>query len=163
MAAWANQRGLSVYITGIDQNGRAIDHARRRHGETPNLSFVHDPDLNWLSSQAQRSDYALSTLVLHHVDDSDVESYLSLMDASVNRRFIVDDLVRSAFSYYGYTLLAGVLFRGSFAFSDGRLSILRSFTPRELEARLAPLNLDCDIRIITRFPGRLSVIGTRQI
>jgi SAM-dependent methyltransferase len=58
-----------IAYTGIDVDRSAIDHARRRLGQQPNLRFLRASPEDLLS-EGQRFDYVLIAGVLHHVDDA---------------------------------------------------------------------------------------------
>jgi len=76
-------------------------------------------------------DYAICTLMLHHLSDDDAAKLVQEMCRVSRRRFFIVDLNRHPVGYYGYKLISRFLFQ-KFTREDGALSILRSFTPDEM-------------------------------
>lgn len=76
-------------------------------------------------------DHAISTLTLHHLSTDQAVAFVAEMDRVSSGRFYVVDLNRHPLAYYGYKLISPLLFQ-KFTREDGALSILRSFTAREL-------------------------------
>jgi hypothetical protein len=71
----------------------------------------------------------------------------------------MSDLVRSRFSYALYTAVATLLLRNSFAYADGRLSILKGFTNREALQLLSGDPALKSMRVQSVFPGHLVFLG----
>jgi len=78
-------------------------------------------------------DYAICTLVLHHLSDDDAVKLISEMCRVSRRRFYVIDLNRHPVGYYAWRAVSRLFFQ-RFTREDGALSILRSFTADELLA-----------------------------
>jgi ubiquinone/menaquinone biosynthesis C-methylase UbiE len=78
-------------------------------------------------------DYAICTLLLHHLSDEDAVGLIREMCRVSLRRFYIVDLNRHPFGYYGFKAL-GALFLQRFTREDGALSIKRSFTAEEMLA-----------------------------
>jgi len=76
-------------------------------------------------------DYAICTLLLHHLSDEDAGKLVKEMCRVSKRRFYIVDLNRHPVGYYGFKLISRLLFQ-KFTREDGALSILRSFTADEL-------------------------------
>jgi 2-polyprenyl-3-methyl-5-hydroxy-6-metoxy-1,4-benzoquinol methylase len=101
-------------------------------------------------------DVVLSSLVLHHVPDETLGSFLRESRDLSARIVIHHDLVRSSIAY-GLTWLLTRLITNSFvAQSDGPLSVRRSRTPEEWEEFLRRKKLTA-YRIETQFPWRINL------
>ena len=106
---------------------------------TDALESIHEePDMEALACSGTRLpfddytfDYAICTLLLHHLSDTDARTLVKEMCRVSRRRFFIVDLNRHPMGYYGFKLISRFLFQ-SFTREDGALSILRSFTPDEM-------------------------------
>ena len=105
-------------------------------------------------------DYVISSLTLHHFDDEAAVSILREMARVARRGIFVIDLHRNPMAYFFYTTLGHLILHNRLLREDGALSILKSFTPVELEklGQLAGLK---DVTVEKHFPSRL-VLGARK-
>ncbi|MCG5053403.1 MAG: methyltransferase [Myxococcales bacterium] len=156
LAAEAQRRGLSLALTGVDSDARALAAARGRLERAPGVQ-VADVPLTELASL--RPDYVFCNHVLHHVAPNEVGEVLVTMQKACRRRLLVNDLHRSRFAYASYTVLAAALFRKSFAYHDGRLSIRKGFLPEELRTIAAHAGLPSQTQVGTLFPGRVFLVS----
>jgi 2-polyprenyl-3-methyl-5-hydroxy-6-metoxy-1,4-benzoquinol methylase len=131
LAGWARRDGLALEVTAADPDERAYAFA----------SAVPHPGVElrraWASELAdagERFDLVVSNHVLHHLDD--VRGFLA-ESARLAPRALHSDLRRSTLAFALYSAVTWPTARRSFLFTDGRLSIRRSYTPDELQA-LAP-------------------------
>lgn len=102
-------------------------------------------------------DYAICSLVLHHLDDNRATRLLAEMKRVASKRVVVIDLHRTPVSYYFYKYF-GKLFLQRLTVDDGTLSILRAFTPDEM-ADLARSAGWGEIRVDHSKAGRLVLSG----
>jgi SAM-dependent methyltransferase len=151
IARWAAARGIEAELTGVDLNPRSEATARAL---TPPALRI-----DWRTGDYRdlgRFDFVVSSLVAHHMTDSELLDFLRWMEANARRGWLVNDLHRHGFAYRGYPLLARLLRVHRIVREDGRLSIARSFRPREWEAILAEAGI-ADARVRRYFPFRLCV------
>ena len=89
---------------------------------------------------------------------------LGLMGRLTGRAFVVNDLRRSWFGWFGSKLLTWLVARHPFTRHDGPLSVLRSYTTEEMEALVRVANLDPSLKVsVRRGPfSRLAIVGERQ-
>jgi hypothetical protein len=81
---------------------------------------------------------------------------------NTNRCFVLNDILRSHLGYLGYTLFTGILMHNSFAFYDGRLSIKKGFTYKELDKYVSEIkDRSNEIKIKVLKPSRLVIIGNK--
>ena len=69
--------------------------------------------------------------------DGQLRDFLRWMEANSDRGWLVNDLHRHGFAYFGFPLLAVLLRVHRIVREDGRLSIARSFRPADWQAILA--------------------------
>ncbi len=90
--------------------------------------------------------------------DAQLHDFLHFMEERALRGWLISDLRRAAFAYYGFPLLAWLMRVHRIVREDGQLSIARSFRKRDWHQILDEAGLPLDgIRLVYRFPARLSV------
>ena len=157
VAEYCRQRGLATFIAGVDISERNLRISRTRLGVSPEVHLVRADSLR-LPFAARSFDIVTASLFLHHFRDDDVVRLLADFGRIARRAVIVNDLVRNLVPYY-FTRIAGPILAASFLTrNDGPVSVLRGFTPAEMNelARRAGLR----VRDLKRlFPFRLSLIA----
>lgn len=133
MVEWARERRRSLAITAVDLHADTIDIARRRSSDVPEIRLARADALR-LPFADGSFDLALLSMTLHHMEGEDRVGVLTEL-ARVARGgvVLVGELERALPNWLGARLLAATLWRRSpVTRHDGPLSVLRSFTPREL-------------------------------
>jgi SAM-dependent methyltransferase len=103
-------------------------------------------------------DFVVSNLVGHHMTDDQLRDFLRYMEAEARKGWIVNDLHRHRFAYFGYPLLCRLMGWHRIVREDGKLSIARSFRPAEWRAILGHAGVDDGAaKIVRHFPFRLCV------
>ncbi len=156
LALWLVRREPSLSITCLDHDPRVADYARRRcaGAERIEVRLGSASELEALGS----FDYVFANHFLHHQEDERLAPTVAAMLARTRRLLVITDLLRDRSSYFWYSLLAGLFLHGSFAISDGRLSIRRGFLPEELAAQLDG-DVPGRLEVRREPPGRVVVIG----
>lgn len=154
VAVWAKRRSISVSLVGIDINPRSAGIARAL---TP-----RGLPIEYLTGDAHdlpgTFDFIVSSQVAHHMTDRQLYEFLRFMEERALRGWLISDLHRQAFAYYGFPLLARLLGVHRIVREDGQLSIARSFRKEDWRAILHDAGMPPDgIRLVNRFPSRLSV------
>ena len=153
IARWARRRGIEAELVGVDLNPKS--EAAARAATPPGLI------IDWRTGDyrdQERFDFAISSLVAHHMSDEELRTFLAWMEAETARGWLVNDLHRHGLSYFGYPLLARLLGVHRIVREDGQLSIARSFRPAEWRAILRGASIPKGAaRIVRRFPFRLCV------
>jgi 2-polyprenyl-3-methyl-5-hydroxy-6-metoxy-1,4-benzoquinol methylase len=133
--AWAQKRGRQVRLIGIDLSGQVIDVARSVTPATDEIEY-HAADI-FAFTPAAPTDFVVTSLVMHHLPDEMIERFLRWMEANAKRGWMIYDLQRSIVPFY-FIALAGIVLRlHPVVTYDGRVSVARSLTLREWDARLA--------------------------
>jgi ubiquinone/menaquinone biosynthesis C-methylase UbiE len=126
---WADRRGLSVRVVGLDLHPRTASIAGAARRQRSGLSVVRGDAL--CAPFADHSfDYAICGLFLHHLDDADAVRALREMDRVARRGIIAGDLARSPRAYAWIWLLT--LGAGAMVRHDARVSVEQAFTRREM-------------------------------
>jgi 2-polyprenyl-3-methyl-5-hydroxy-6-metoxy-1,4-benzoquinol methylase len=150
------RNGLKLRITAIDSDARIVEHARRKFVQVNALDPVLG-DAFALETHAP-FDYVFANHFLHHLDDQQIVELLRRVESRARRGYVFSDLRRSRLSYWAFDLVSRVLYRDSFAHSDGKLSILKGFSVQELDA-LAGLAKLKHPQVGAQFPGRVYLTG----
>jgi len=154
IAKWARRRNIAVDLVGVDLNpnsaaaaravtpvGMPIDYRTGDHAEVPGPF-----------------DFVISSLVAHHMSDTQLDAFLRFMEAQAQVGWQVNDLHRLRFPYYGFGLLARLIGAHRIVREDGQTSIARSFRPADWRAILDEAALpEGTARIVRRFPFRLCI------
>jgi 2-polyprenyl-3-methyl-5-hydroxy-6-metoxy-1,4-benzoquinol methylase len=161
---WSQADGFNLQITAIDLDERAIQWAeqqqrkqRHRHHQKQQEQRHQQIEFRVASTrklldEKKHFDLVISNHVLHHLRDQEVPVFLEECQ-QLGSTVICNDLERHPISYLIYSACFPLRFRKSFIYEDGRMSILKSFTRKELE-ELSPKNW----RIKRLFPFRLLAI-----
>lgn len=154
LAAWARRDGLSVTVTALDADARAIRWARERGG---GVEYRH-AFTSELADAGERFDVVISNHLLHHLVGDEFPSLLrdSVALAHDDGLVLHRDIARSTFAYWGFAVgtlpFARNLLAGSFIRDDGLTSIRRSYTAREIAA-IVPAGW----QVRQAFPSRLEL------
>ncbi|HKK48278.1 MAG TPA: methyltransferase domain-containing protein [Alkalispirochaeta sp.] len=159
IAAAAARYGIEARVICLDQDPRIIAYARECTAQTPRVEVVEGSaaELDHLGPV----DYIFANHFLHHLPDEVIVELLPQLARTARYGYVLNDLRRSRLSYVGYSLLAGLFFRGSFAYYDGRLSIRRGFTKSELRRLVGDGGQAAAARVVSLTPGRLAVVAHR--
>jgi len=154
----AGKLGLDLSVLAVESNPVIVEHARRVYHDVSGLQILcrDATDLQALGEV----DYVIGNHFLHHFKDNEILELLTRMLEMPIRRFVFTDLRRSLPAYVLHSLLAALLFPGTFVGTDGRRSIRRGFRPQELAALCAEAGLPGRIQFHTLAPARLVIIGS---
>lgn len=154
IAAWARRDGLDLRITAIDTDPRALAFAREQ--VWPDTISFHEASARDLVASGRRYDAVMSNAVLHHLDDVGAAALLADSRVLAERAVVHNDLVRSVAAHALFSGFVAPFFRDSFAADDGRRSIRRSWTPREMRMLAGPdwtVEPLCPFRQLVRWQG----------
>lgn len=135
LARWAARDGLTLRVTGIDTDERAIAYARAQ----PAHSGLHFrvASSGDLVRGAEAYDLVVSNHLLHHLSDPALLALLRDCEALARVQVVHNDIERHPLAYAAFAAFVAPLFPHSMIPVDGRRSVRRSFTRAELAA-LAP-------------------------
>ena len=123
LAQWAKSEGKKVTLTAIDLNPLCVTYASN-HYRCPEISFLECSafDIEKLGS----FDYIISSMFFHHLSDEEIVRLLRLLRQNSRRGFLVNDLTRGYWNYWGAYLL-GMFSFSPIVFNDAKLSVKRAF------------------------------------
>ncbi|MFB0874269.1 MULTISPECIES: methyltransferase domain-containing protein [unclassified Sphingobium] len=153
IARWAGSRGKSARLVGIDLNPRSegIAQAKTRTGEP-----IEYRTGDYAHLAGEGFDLVVSSLVAHHMTRAQLVAFLRFMENEATAGWYINDLHRHGFAYLGYPILARLARWHPIVRQDGRLSIARSYRPREWTPILAEAGANA-ATVERRFPFRLCV------
>jgi len=130
----ARKSGLQFRCVGIDPDKRILEQTKADCSAFQEIDIRRGSyqDLPRLRKDLGHIDYIISNHVLHHLGTEEAGEFIRLAREHAARGVIINDLRRSRLAYFAYSIFALFLPRPSLAYYDGRLSILKSFTRKEL-------------------------------
>jgi len=151
---WADRRGLSVELTGIDLSPWS---ARAATAATP-----PGRPIAWVTGDAfadtRPADVITSSLFTHHLPDAMIVRFLRSMETRAGIGWFVNDLHRHPLPYGGFRVLSKAMGWHPFVQHDGPISIARAFTAADWGALIAQAGLSHEmVQVAWRFPFRLCV------
>lgn len=154
VARWAKRRGVEADLVGVDLNEKSVKAAR---DATP-AGMAIDYRAGDYLDQAGPWDFIVSSQTTHHMTDDQLLTFLRTMEREARVGWLICDLHRLAFAYWGFPILARLLMVHRIVREDGRLSIARSFRKADWEAYLREAGVPPgEARIVRRFASRLCV------
>ena len=151
-ARWAEETKRAGVFTGLEINERSA-RAIVEESRTLPIEAVRGDALQLPFDDAS-FDYVMCSLMMHHFRDEEVVRVLEEMARVARSRVFVIDLHRHAVAYYLYTTVGQLFLHNRLLREDGALSILRSFSPRELNELAERAHLS-NISVERHFPFRL--------
>jgi SAM-dependent methyltransferase len=121
-------------LTGIDLNPWATRAAREATGSAEGIDFVNGDAFAYVPER--KFDFIITSQFTHHLTDEQVVGFLRWLQENAGQGWFIGDLHRHVLPYYGFPLLARVLFWHRFVREDGQISIARAFVRAEWEALL---------------------------
>lgn len=136
---WAQKRGRPLRLLGVDLSPQVIDVARSVTSVADDIEY-HAADI-FAFTPPSPVDFVVTSLVTHHLPDDLIVRFLRWMETMAARGWMIYDLQRSIVPFYFIALAGRVLRLHPVVTYDGRISVARSLTRKEWEARLT----DADI------------------
>ena len=149
---------IDLNLLGVDHNPETIRIARAATDPADRIDF-HALNMFELISTTP-VDLIVSSLVTHHLSDREITEFVRLMERAARRGWAICDLQRSRLLYHFVGLSSRLARFHPMVIRDGQISVARSMTRAEWEARIAEAGIspaDVSIRwFLFRFlVGRL--------
>ena len=134
----ARRRGRNVEIVALDRSARHLkiareEIARRIPDGYPEISLLR-ADAGCLPFQSAAFDLVISTLFPHHLSPPDLAGMIRAWARVCRGRLLLNDLVRDWVPYYFFLASRPIFARSPLTWHDGRVSLLRAYTPSEMRA-----------------------------
>lgn len=157
IAGWADKRGATAELVGVDLNPRSEKVAREA---TPAGMPIRYRTGDYADLIGGGWDCIISSLVAHHMTHDELALFLRFMEAEARAGWFVNDLHRHRLSHAGYPVLAFLAGWHRIVRLDGRTSIARSYRREEWLDILAEVGIDT-ASVKRCFPFRLCVSRIR--
>lgn len=151
------ERGLRLTIAAVERDPRAVRYARAANVGYPEIQVVEGNALD--GGLLSGADYVYANHLLHHLSDAECTELIRQIEHAAPRQYVLSDLLRSRWAYYGFWLAAGPFFHGSFIVRDGLVSIRRGFTLQEVRALVSAAAPTHPVTVCRHLPSRFSIRG----
>jgi 2-polyprenyl-3-methyl-5-hydroxy-6-metoxy-1,4-benzoquinol methylase len=153
---WARRQEIKLRLTGIDLNPQCIRIAQEFSPDDCGVEWIAGDAFSYKPDGG--IDVVLSSLMTHHLSDTEVIAFVAWMEATARCGWFVNDLYRSEGAYKLFACLAKLMRWHRFVQHDGPVSIRRSFREEDwkrlvMRAGIAPEVVE----IAKAFPSRLCV------
>jgi 2-polyprenyl-3-methyl-5-hydroxy-6-metoxy-1,4-benzoquinol methylase len=155
IAIWARRKGYQVKLTGVDRSADAIDYLKINCSAYTEISGVVSDYREYLKT-AIPADIIHCALFCHHLNNTALIELFELLNPKTG--FVVNDLRRNWFAYYGVKILTRLLNGSVLAKNDGPLSVLRAFKLKELKELLQKAEIK-RFSIERRWAFRFLIVG----
>ena len=150
---WARETSREALAIGLELNQRSAEAILDESSGFTEISAVRANGFQ-LPFGDHSFDYVIQSLTLHHFDDDGAMKILREMSRVASRGIFMIDLHRNPVAYFFYTTLGKLILHNRLLREDGALSILKSWTPEELEALGRRAGL-ARVKVEKHFPARL--------
>ena len=153
---WAQRRGLSLDLTGVDLNPWSARAAEQATAAGRPIRFVTANIFDY--QPARPIDIVISSLLTHHLDNASLVRFIAWMEATAAIGWFVNDAHRKALPYHVFRVVTRLLRFHEFVQHDGPISIARAFDPDDWQRLLSIAGVPHSSAKISRvFPCRLCV------
>ncbi|MFD2161791.1 methyltransferase domain-containing protein [Paradesertivirga mongoliensis] len=132
LARWAREKKLKLHFVGVDATATAIDFAKEKARDYPEITFIH-ADVLSDKLQSRQFDIVISSLFTHHFENGDWIKLIQKMLDCCTHAVVVNDLHRHWFAYRSIGMLTQLFSKSEMVKHDSKLSVLRGFTAQELK------------------------------
>ncbi|MBA2247165.1 MAG: methyltransferase domain-containing protein [Chloroflexia bacterium] len=161
ISRWANRQGRDITIVASDSSEPILTLAREQTRNHPDITVINYDALAVPLPDGQ-FDIVLCSLSLHHFAPDDAVQVLREMDRLARTGFILNDLRRGRLGYAAAWIASRLTTRNRLTRHDAPLSVLRAYTPSELEALLGRAGIN-DAVISTHLWFRMAAVSTKAI
>ena len=133
---WANQKNISVHLTGVDINAECIAYAQAQNkgihfitSDYKKVTFENKPHI------------IFSSLFCHHFRDAEIIEQLQWMHEHTAAGFFINDLHRHPLAYYSIMALTQLFSKSYLVKNDAPLSVRRGFVRQDWQRLLQQASL----------------------
>jgi 2-polyprenyl-3-methyl-5-hydroxy-6-metoxy-1,4-benzoquinol methylase len=130
LARWAEKDGINLHVTGIEKDPRACAFAKGyyRHRKVRYRCAA----LSDIAAEGLYFDFVISNNMVHHLSVNELQLMMTDTAKICTRYSLFNDIERGDFAYGAYAILSWLFYRKSYICHDGKRSIKRSYTKKEL-------------------------------
>jgi 2-polyprenyl-3-methyl-5-hydroxy-6-metoxy-1,4-benzoquinol methylase len=122
---------VRVRLIGVDYSPQVRSYIDTFHSDLPrHVEFV-TADYRDYFSQGHQVDIVTASLFCHHLNNEELEEFLTYINDHANLGAVINDLHRHSVAYYGIKTLTRLFSSSVFTKNDAPLSVLRGFTKQE--------------------------------
>jgi SAM-dependent methyltransferase len=142
LVRWARRRSLPIRVRATDIHPQVLEIARKQCASYAEIT-VEPADALDLPYPDRTFTHTLMTLTFHHFEGQDQRGVLRELARVSRQAAIISELERCWPNYLGARFLAATWWRANrLTRHDGPLSVLRAFTPAELQAAAKAAHLE---------------------
>ncbi len=130
LAEGLQKEGIRVDFVGVDINNNILDIAEQESQRFPNITYRN---LDVLTASDLECDILICTLMLHHLEETQIPRFLKRFTEIANVGVIINDLERNATAHFLFKAFSFLFLSSPVAKNDGLVSIRRGFRRYELE------------------------------
>ncbi len=155
---FCTKKNISASLTGIDLKPECIAFAKERNE-------FHNP-VKWITSDYKDAafdtlpDIIFSSLFCHHFTDEELCFQFKWMRENCTTGFFINDLQRHVAAYYSIKFLTRLFSSSYLVKNDAPLSVLRSFSKKEMESILGAAGIK-DYNLEWKWAFRYLVIARK--
>jgi len=135
LAAWGRRHGRPLRLIASDASAPVLAVAARHLAAHPEIELARY-DARAVPLPDRSVDVVLCSLTLHHFPPAEAATILTEIDRLARYGFVLNDLRRGRAGYAAAWLSSHLATRNRLTRHDAPLSVLRAYTPAELEALL---------------------------
>jgi len=135
IAKWARKRNLKIRFVGVDATESAIEYAREKSKDFPEISYIL-ADVMSDQLYPDQFDIVISSLFTHHFTDPNWINLIQKMAVCASTYVVINDLHRHWFAYHSIGIITSLFSRSEMVKHDSKLSVLRSFKRAEIDQML---------------------------
>jgi len=129
-----DRRGLPIRLIGLDLSRETIRIAQEATDAADDIAYQAGDVFTF--RPAQSIDVVVSSLLTHHMSDDMIAAFLRFMEQTAQRGWLIYDLQRHIVPYAFIGLMGKITRLHPMVIHDGRISVARSLTRAEWNARL---------------------------
>lgn len=156
---WARSRKIEIGYTVVDINPIIAREARSQIRAYPEIEVVCG-DAFRLPFADGAFDFVTASLFLHHFETPMAAEMLRALAAKCSRALMINDLRRHPLAYYSINVLTQLFTGNRLVRNDAGVSVLRSFTDRDIDELSRASGLPFDVH--RHFPYRYILISEKN-
>ncbi len=130
LAEGLKTEGIRIDFVGVDINATILDIAEQ---ESQNFANITYRNLDVLTASDLECDILICTLMLHHLEETQIPRFLKRFTEMAKVGVVINDLERSSTAHFLFKAFSFFFLNSPVAKNDGLVSIRRGFRKYELE------------------------------